>query len=229
MSWRNRPRRLGNVRARRQTVHLRKLKLLLCAAIPAAVLLSSGLYLRESSGAIALSDASDLVTTLINNTIASYMSEGDYGYDYFVTTQTDASGRITAITSNMTRINELASQILNDIVEGSGEEVLTVSLPLGNLMGSTLLLGRGPEIPVRIIMLTSSRAEFTNEIISAGINQTKHQILLDVRVDIDVLIPWETLSTQVVSEVLIAETVIVGSVPDTYLSLELDHGTTEGN
>ena len=67
-------------------------------------------------------------------------------------------------------------------------------------------------------MLTSSRADFRNDICSAGINQTRHQIILEVRVDIDVLVPWDTLSTQVVSEVLVAETVIVGSVPKLYLN-----------
>ena len=72
---------------------------------------------------------------------------------------------------------------------------------------------------VKIIMLTSSYADFRNEIESAGINQVKHQIILEVRVQIDVMLPWEVKSTEVVSEVLIAETVLVGKVPDTYLNL----------
>ena len=67
-------------------------------------------------------------------------------------------------------------------------------------------------------MLTSSHVDFKNELSDAGINQTKHQIKLDVVVDIDVIMPWQTISTQVVSEILIAETVILGDVPDTYLN-----------
>ena len=61
---------------------------------------------------------------------------------------------------------------------------------------------------------------FKNEISAAGINQTKHEMKLDVVVDIDVVLPWRTVSTQVVTEILIAETVIVGEVPQTYLDLE---------
>ena len=58
------------------------------------------------------------------------------------------------------------------------------------------------------------------DISDAGINQTNHQINLEVIVDIDILIPWGTESAQVVSEVMIADTVIVGKVPDTYLNLK---------
>jgi sporulation protein YunB len=95
-----------------------------------------------------------------------------------------------------------------------------VRIPLGNLTGISLLMGRGPGVPVEILMLTSSRVAFHNSVVTAGINQTKHQLNLAVIVDIDVLIPWGTESTQVVTEVMIADTVIVGKVPETYLNLQ---------
>ena len=62
--------------------------------------------------------------------------------------------------------------------------------------------------------------EFDNSIITAGINQTKHQINLRVTVDMEILIPWGTQSTEVSTDVLIADTVIVGKVPDTYLNMQ---------
>ena len=68
-------------------------------------------------------------------------------------------------------------------------------------------------------MLTSSRVDLKNELISAGINQTKHQIKLDVVIDIDVILPWSTVSTRVDSEILVAETVVVGRVPETYFNV----------
>ena len=70
------------------------------------------------------------------------------------------------------------------------------------------------------VMLTSSHVEFQNNVVTAGINQTKHQINLEVVVDIDVLIPWDTESAQVVTEVLIADVVVVGKVPETYLNMQ---------
>ena len=101
---------------------------------------------------------------------------------------------------------------------------ITVSIPAGNLTGISLLMGRGPGIPVEIMVLTSSHVEFHNNILTAGINQTKHQISLLVIVDIDVLVPWGTESTQVCTEVLISDTVLLGQVPQTFLQYEGNEG-----
>ena len=168
---------------------------------------------------MALSNASDTITAAINDKINEKMSEGQYDYNYFVTLQKDNSGNITAISANMARINTLSSEILQEVIAATNSGMMDIDIPLGNLLGSNLLLGRGPNVPVKIIMLTSSYSDFRNELEAAGINQVKHQIILEVRVQIDVMLPWEVQSTEVVSEVLIAETVLVGKVPDTYLNL----------
>ena len=183
-------------------------------------LAAASLYLKDVSTAIAVSDASDAVTVSINNAIADIMRDGDYSADYFVTFEKSEAGEITAISSNMARINALSAKILDRIVGATDTHMLTVNIPVGNLTGVSLLMGRGPKVPVKIITMTSSRVEFNNSIVTAGINQTKHQINLEVIVDIDILVPWGTESTQVITEVLIADTIVVGRVPDTYLSME---------
>lgn len=187
-------------------------------AILAAVTIKSIAYFRELSRQMVLSDATDLMTLCINDTISRKFAEEDYDYDYFVNLEYGADGSVTAIQTNMARINALSSELLSDIVHAADGGQLSLSIPVGNVLGSSLLLGKGPEIPVDITMLTSSHVDFKNELSDAGINQTKHQIKLDVVVDIDVIMPWQTISTQVVSEILIAETVILGDVPDTYLN-----------
>ena len=212
-------------RFRRRRLYLsprrkRTIMLLLIVSFLAAAVTPMSLYLRKVSGEMALSDASDLVTIQINDTIAKMMDEGRFDYDYFVSMQKDETGRITAITSNMPRINTLSAEILSDVVENSGGGELDISVPIGNLTGINMLLGRGPAIPVKIIMLTSSRADFRNDIISAGINQTKHQIDLCVTVDMRLMLPWGSESDTVSTEILIADTVIVGKVPDTYLNMQ---------
>ena len=181
---------------------------------------SATLYLKDISSEIAVSDASDAVTVSINNAIADIMRDGDYSADYFVTFEKSETGEVTAISSNMARINALSAKILDRIVGATDTHMLTVNIPVGNLTGVSVLMGRGPKVPVKIITMTSSRVEFNNSIVTAGINQTKHQINLEVIVDIDILVPWGTESTQVVTEVLIADTIVVGRVPDTYLSMD---------
>lgn len=187
-----------------------------------AFLVCMSLYLRSISTQIAISDASDVVTMRINRAIAQIMNEGNYDGDYFVTFEKEENGEVTAISCNMARINALSSEILDRVVGATENYTATVQIPLGNLTGLSLLMGRGPKVPVEIVTLTSSRVEFKNNIVTAGINQTKHQITLGIKVDIDILVPWGSESTQVVTEVLIADTVIVGQVPGTYLDLQRD-------
>lgn len=200
------------------------LTLLLLLFLLLIFLACAAAYLRTVSTDIAVSDASDIVTARINNAIAELMREGDYDGDYFITFEKSDSGDVTAISCNMARINALSAQILDRVTDAAENYTATVRIPVGNLTGISLLMGRGPKIPVEIITLTSSRVGFSNSLITAGINQTKHQITLEVMVDIDVLVPWGSESTRVTTEVLIADTVVVGQVPNTYLNWDTQNG-----
>lgn len=180
-------------------------------------------YLKELSTEIAVADARDVITMDVNTAIADIMREGDYGGDYFVTFEKNDAGEVAAISCNMARINALSAEILDRVIGAANGYTTTVKIPAGNLTGFSLLMGRGPKITVEIITLTSSRVEFHNSIVTAGINQTKHQINLEVMVDIDIVVPWGSETTQVATEVLIADTIIVGQVPQTYLSMDGSH------
>ena len=202
---------------------IKLLPLLLIAAV-LMFLASAFLYLKRISGQIAVSDACDIMTMQVNLAITQLLQEGDYDADWFVGFEKNENGEVTAISSNMTHINALSAELLERVVGLTENRMITVSIPAGNLSGFSLLMGRGPGIPVEILVLTSSHVEFRNNIVTAGINQTKHQISLLVIVDIDVLVPWGTESAQVSTEVLIADTVVVGQVPETYLNLDENKG-----
>lgn len=177
-------------------------------------------FLRELSTDMAVSDAIDAVTLDVNSAINHRMTTEEMSYDRFVSLDKDEAGLVSAIKTNMAEINTLSSNMLSDIVGKGDMRIIELDIPLGNLMGSSILLSRGPDIPLDIIMLTSSRIDFRNEITTAGINQTKHKIIFEVTVEIDVILPWDIVKTEVITEVIVAETVIVGSVPETYVSLE---------
>ena len=169
---------------------------------------------------MAVSDATDIVTKTVNDSINSVIGQGIYGFDYFINVDKDESGNVTAITSNMAHINKLSTDILNSVIESTDNGVLSIEIPIGNLSGINLLLNKGPDVRVDIIMLTSSRVDFRNEVISCGINQAKYQLVLEVTIDIDILVPWGTESATTVTEVIVADTVVVGRVPNTYLNME---------
>jgi len=175
-------------------------------------------YFHTLTGEMALSDATDLVTKTVSDIVEEKMRDPALEYSRFISLEKDANGKVSAIVTDMAQVNTLASELMRSVVLASEQGELNLDIPLGNLLGSGILLGRGPDVPVKVTMLTSSSTRFRNELTEAGINQTKHQLLLELLVDIDVLVPWEIMSTQVVVEVLVAETILVGQVPETYVS-----------
>lgn len=181
-----------------------------------AFLIPAVRYFRTLTGAMAVSNASDLITQTVSNIVENEMRLLGPDGGKFVSFEKDGDGQISAIVTDTSRVNILSAKLLNAIVEASDRGDLDLSIPFGNLLGISVFLGRGPTVPVKITMLTSSRVDFRNVLTDAGINQTKHQLLLEVCVDADVLLPWEIRSTQIVTEVLVAETIIVGRVPQTY-------------
>lgn len=218
--WRRRIRKPREERDRKKA--FAPLVLLLLAAVFFAI--SALIYLKTISCKIAVSDASDIMILQVNNAISQVLQEGSFQASDFVELEKNNSGEVTAVRSNMAQINALSTVLLERVVGLTENRTITVSIPAGNLTGISLLMGRGPGIPVEIMVLTSSHVEFHNNILTAGINQTKHQISLLVIVDIDVLVPWGTESTQVCTEVLIADTVLLGQVPQTFLQYDRNEG-----
>lgn len=190
--------------------------------LPLALILIAAIswFLGDLATQMAVSDATDIVTKTVNDSINEVIGEGVYGFDYFITLEKDGDGNVTAITSDMAHINTLSTEILNSVIKSTDNGIIRISIPAGNLSGLNLLLNKGPDIQVDIIMLTSSRVDFRNEMVSCGINQAKYQLVLEVTVDIDILVPWGTESATTVTEVIVADTVIVGKVPNTYLNME---------
>ena len=155
---------------------------------------------------------------LTNDAIARQIAEGTIAYDRIVFFEKDLDGRITALKTNMSEVNRLKTDILNIINDEILElDTSDIGIPLGSLFLPELLSGKGPAIPVRILSIRNSDANFVSHFSQAGINQTLHQVTMDVSIDVAVLVLGETSSFTMSSEVVVAETVIVGQVPTTYL------------
>ena len=200
--------------------HKRRSKLGLFLPLVLILVAAISWLLGDLATQMAVSDATDIVTKTVNDSINEVIGKGVYGFDYFITLEKDGEGNVTAISSDMTHINTLSTEILNSVIKSTDNGIIKINIPAGNLSGLNLLLNKGPDIQVDIIMLTSSRVDFRNEMVSCGINQAKYQLVLEVTVDIDILVPWGTESATTVTEVIVADTVIVGKVPNTYLNME---------
>lgn len=163
---------------------------------------------------------------LTNEAIARQIAEGSIQYDRIVYFEKDLNGRITALKTNIGEVNRLKTDILNII----NRKILSldtadIGVPVGSLILPEFLSGKGPAIPVHILSIRNSEATFSSHFEQAGINQTIHQLIMEVSVDVAVLVLGETNSYRVCSEVVVAETVIVGEVPETFIQTGGNYGS----
>ncbi len=182
--------------------------------------------IRELARTQVMNSTSDLT----NDAIAKQMADGIIQYDRIVYFEKDLDGRITALKTNMSEVNRLKTDILNII----NDEILAldtsdIGIPMGSLFLPEFFSGKGPAIPVHILTIRNSDAAFSSKFSQAGINQTLHQLIMQVNVDVSVLVLAKTESFSVSSEVVVAETVIVGDVPQTYLQTGGNYGAQTEN
>ena len=173
---------------------------------------------RDVIRELAETQVKNTTSDLTNDAIAKQIADGIIQYDRIVYFEKDLDGRITALKTNMSEVNRLKTDILNII----NDEILALDtsdlgVPLGSLFLPELLSGKGPAIPVHILSIRNSDATFLSNFSQAGINQTLHQLTMLVSVDVAILVLGQTGSFAVTSEVVVAETVIVGDVPNTFL------------
>lgn len=165
---------------------------------------------------IAVSDVEDYATECINIVVSDFLSDGEYGD--IIEVKTDADGSVKSITTDMTAINKLktgvALRVLNDI-EGYINDS-EIHIPLGALTNIEFFSAAGPDIPVKILPITSVYADAESRLSEAGINQTLYRVVLTVSVGADIIISGDIFPAFYEVEVIIAETVIVGTVPQIY-------------
>ena len=173
---------------------------------------------RDIIRQLAETQVKNTTSDLTNDAIAKQIADGIIQYDRIVFFEKDLDGRITALKTNMSEVNRLKTDILNII----NDEILAldtsdIGIPLGSIFLPEVFSGKGPVIPVHILSIRNSDASFSSNFVQAGINQTLHQLIMVVSVDVAILVLGQTGSFTINSEVVVAETVIVGDVPNTFL------------
>lgn len=179
---------------------------------------------------LAQTQVRNITSDLINDAILEQIVEGNIQYDRIVYFEKDLNGKITALKTNMAEVNRLKTDILNLINDQiMAQDMDHLGVPLGSLVFPEFLSGHGPEIPVKILSIRNSDAAFHSYFSQAGINQTLQQLTMDVMVDVTILVLGKTDSFTVSSQVVVAETIIVGDVPETFLQGGGNYGTERTN
>ena len=201
----------------------RKFRLFLIRLLLLALVMLVGLALLRVKfypvlRSLAQTQVKNTASDLINDAIAEQIAAGNIQYDRIVYFEKDLNGRITALKTNIGEINRLKTDVLNII----NDEILStdessLGIALGSLFLPEFLSGKGPKLPVRILVIRNSEADFYSDFSEAGINQTLHKLNMEVFLDVTVLVLGTTTEFTISSHMVVAETVIVGDVPETYL------------
>lgn len=198
--------------------------LLLALLVPVAVMRMRLFPMVEE---LAVTRVTNQTARLINDAIDAQIRDGVVDYSNMVLLEKDDTGAVTALKTNISEMNALKTRILDTV----NEEILQlnveeIGVPIGNLLVPALFSGRGPYLPVKVLTVRSSEAAFSNQFTQAGINQTLHQIIMTITIDMTIVTPAGTEQVDTSSQVVVAETVIVGTVPESYLAIDGVQRTT---
>lgn len=190
-----------------------------------ATIITTNLVYRYAEGniqpvvtSLAVSQANTYASELINNTVTK-VAESGIDYSDLCKINKDEKGEILSINTNTQKINKIKQQtasVLISLINNTSYE--DVEIPIGSITKSHFMSGRGLKIPIRLLITGSPKMEIDNKFESAGINQTKHKISIITTVEIEVILPYDNVKTTVSSETMLCETVIVGKIPNVYVS-----------
>lgn len=172
------------------------------------------------------SDKAKSKATLITNeeTTKAIM---DYKYSDFIVIHKDENGNILMLESNMKNINIVISDVayrIQNSINHTKEEDITISL--GSFTGVSILSGRGYKVPIRISTIGNVKTDVRSEFKAQGINQTLHRLYLQIDCEISILTPFNTINESISNQLIIAENIIVGDIPDAYYNI---NGVTESD
>lgn len=205
-----------NSRKRRR----KRLAAVFCASVVILTVLSVVLLevkIRPVLATIAESRAKNIATQAVNDAVWQVLSDEKISYDTLVSFTYRQDGKINAVSVDSVKLNTVCAEIrsrITDYFAFLSERI--ISIPVGSLTGIDLLAGRGPDIKVGITLSGSAKTEVINDFQTAGINQTRHQIILRVDTKIYIIMQSGNIVTETQNSIIAAETVIVGDVPEIY-------------
>ena len=171
---------------------------------------------------ISVSKASSIGQLVINEAVEQIMQRDEIVQNKLIILEKDSNGQVCAVTPDLGVINHLKSELAIIIQENMYNiDNSKVYIPMGNLTGVEFFSNQGPKIPINLIPLGRALVDFKSTFTKAGINQTRLQIAVTVVLDVTLLLPNNSSAgTRVETTVPLSETIIVGTVPESYTNIE---------
>ena len=144
----------------------------------------------------------------------------NFKYDDIIYIEKDADGNITMIRSDTVKQNYLASQVVLKCDKRLSDlEDLGVKIPLGYLTNNVMFYNMGPKITVKMQQVGNITTSYESEFQSAGINQTRHKIYLNLTTTMRVIVPFNSKEVEVTCQIPVSDTIIVGKIPETAINM----------
>lgn len=168
---------------------------------------------------IGMMRARSLITKMVNKAINDQFRE-ELDTDDLIIHKINEKGETVMVQADTKAINLLITEISAELQEEyrtMGEDI--ISVPAGALLGSKIFSQTGPKVKMRVIPLSVSGMDFKTEFETQGINQTKYKVYIRLKSQVKVLAPFSSNTIDTASTILIAEAVILGTVPDSYVQV----------
>ncbi|MBR4020778.1 MAG: sporulation protein YunB [Firmicutes bacterium] len=193
---------------------------LLCLLMGGLLLfLGTRAYVEPNLDEISRLKAKGIVTEIIGETVQAAFSDAVRPEDYFVIKKDD-TGKLQLIQADTVMMNRKTAELTVALQEKySTMEPEKIKIPVGTIFGSPILSQAEKGITIRVLPLSVSKCDFETAFESQGINQTKHQIYVDIETEVRVLQPFSHENFKVATRMLLTELVILGDVPDNYVSV----------
>lgn len=194
-------------------------RLTLCALLLILLLMLLERNLTRVVLTLASAKAEVLAVQALNQAAEALIADG-ISYDSLVHVTLGEDGSVRLLQANTAGMNSLASRAsLTAQAKLEALQDQTVSVPLGSALGVTLLAGTGPRIQVHMLPVGAVVTAYETEFTSAGINQTRHRVLLTMRAQVRLVLPTGVSGVEAVTQVAVAESIIVGQVPDSFVNV----------
>ncbi len=142
-------------------------------------------------------------------------------YNDLMTLEKDNNGKITSLSANVEKMNEISSDVVLSIQEEFEKyNENYIRLPVSSFTGMSILSGHGIRLKIKTLPLGISSAKFISTFDKSGINQTRHKITLEISTKIETIAPLFTDTYEYKNEIVIAETVIMGDIPSSYYDIQ---------
>lgn len=162
---------------------------------------------------LCVNKAKNIATKIANEEATIIMDK--YSYEDLITIVRNESGEIKMLQISTKNINQIMSDISINIIKRFEEkDNMNIYIHLGNIFGLKIFSTIGPKIPIRIANVGNIDTKLESEFQAQGINQILHRIYISLKCEVTLLTPYNSIKQTIDNQVLIAESVIMGSVPN---------------